>query len=51
MDKIQGKDAQKFMVWLTMVSAFLPKNMSLEEAQSIFLRKRQEEKGDEKEKQ
>lgn len=48
MQKIQGKDAEKFVTWLTMVSRFLPKNMTIEEAQGIYMRKMAEEKSGEK---
>jgi hypothetical protein len=49
MKKIQGKEAEGFVTWLTMVSRFLPQNMTIEEAQNIYMRKIEEEKSGEKE--
>ncbi len=44
MDALIGKEAEKFVAWLTMVKGFLPNNMTILEAQKIFIRKREDEK-------
>jgi hypothetical protein len=41
---LKGKEAEKFVAWLTMIKGFLPKSMPLSEAQEIFMRKRDDEK-------
>lgn len=45
---LSGEEAQKFMVWLTMIKGFLPKSMTIAEAQNIFMRKRDDEKKESK---
>lgn len=41
---LHGKEAEKFVVWLTMIKGFLPKSMTIGEAKKIFMRKRDDEK-------
>ncbi len=48
MEKLQGSEAQKFVTWLTMIKSMLPKSMTISEAQEIFVRKREDEKREEK---
>ncbi len=43
MNKLTGKKAEKFVAWLAMVKGFLPKSMTIIEAQQIFERKWREE--------
>jgi len=45
---LSGVEAQKFVAWLTMIKGFLPKSMTISEAQEIFMRKRSEEKNEKK---
>jgi hypothetical protein len=40
---LTGKKAQDFVVWLHIAKAVLPPNMTLAEAQTLFLRKLKEE--------
>lgn len=51
MENLQGKEAQKFVAWLTCVKGFLPNSMTISEASEIFLRRcadEEKEKKDEK---
>lgn len=43
-EPLRDEEAQKFVAWLTMIKGFLPKSMSIAEAQEIFMRKRADEK-------
>ncbi len=43
-EPLYGKEAEKFVTWLTMVKGFLPKSMTISEAQEIFMRRRDDEK-------
>lgn len=43
-EPLHGKEAEKFVAWLTMIKGFLPKSMTISEAQEIFMRKRDDEK-------